>query len=72
MTPKVIAKVKDWKETTNLSTADIAKRTGIGRTIVYRILKTKLGYVSSRLVKSENLIKYDHDENPQKKISYNL
>lgn len=54
ITKKLIAEVKDLKETKNLSITQIAKVTGRARTTVYRILKEELNYIPyNKLVKQE-------------------
>lgn len=50
---KLIAKVKDLKETSNLSVTEIARLTEKSRATIYKVLKNELGYVSNRLVKRE-------------------
>lgn len=49
----LIQKVKDLKETKNLSVTEIARVIGISRPTIYKVLKNELGYVSNRLVKPE-------------------
>lgn len=49
----LIQKVKDLKETKNLSVTEIARLIGISRPTIYKVLKNELGYVSNRLVKPE-------------------
>ena len=51
----LISKVKYLKEQSNLSVAQIAKLTEKSRATIYKILKEELGYVSNRLVKSEQI-----------------
>jgi len=51
---KLIAKVKDLKETKNLSVTEIARLTEKSRATIYKVLKEHLGFVSNRLVKNEN------------------
>lgn len=49
----LIQKVKDLKETKNLSVTDISKLTGVSSPTIYKVLKEHLGYVSNRLVKND-------------------
>jgi DNA invertase Pin-like site-specific DNA recombinase len=49
----MIQKVKDLKENSNLSVAEIAKVIGVSPPTVYKVLKKELGYLSNRLVKPE-------------------
>lgn len=49
----LIQKVRDLKETKNLSVTEIAKVLAISRPTIYKILKQELGYISNRLVKQE-------------------
>jgi DNA invertase Pin-like site-specific DNA recombinase len=49
----LIQKVKDLKEKKSLSVTEIAKVIGISRPTIYKVLKEELGYVSNRLIKSE-------------------
>ena len=51
--PKLIAKVKDLKETKNLSVTEIARLTEKSRATIYKVLKEHLGFVSNLLVKPE-------------------
>ena len=54
ITKKLIAEVKDLKETKNLSITQIAKVTGRARTTISKILKDELNYIPyNRLVKQE-------------------
>jgi len=53
ITKTLIPKVKDLKETKNLSVTEIAKVIGISRPTVSKVLKEHLGYLSNRLVKPE-------------------
>jgi DNA invertase Pin-like site-specific DNA recombinase len=48
---KLIKRVQTLKEDSKLSVSEIAKVTSRSRSTIYKILKTKLGYVSPRLVK---------------------
>lgn len=50
----LIQKVKHLKESKNLSVTDISKLTGVSSPTIYKVLKEHLGYISNRLVKSEN------------------
>ena len=51
---KLISKVRDLKETKNLSITEIAKLTGRGRTTIYKVLKEELNYIPyNRLVKKD-------------------
>ena len=52
---KLIDEVKGLKENSNLSVTQIAKLTEKSRATIYKVLKTQLGYVSNRLVKSEEI-----------------
>ena len=53
---KLIAQVKDLKETKNLSITQIGKITGKVRTIIYKILKEELNYIPyNLLVKQEKI-----------------
>ena len=49
----LIQKVKQLKESKNLSVTDISKLTGVSSPTIYKVLKEHLGYVSNRLVKLE-------------------
>lgn len=49
----LIQKVRDLKETKNLSVTEIARLIGISRPTIYKVLKKELGYISNRLVKQE-------------------
>jgi len=49
----LIQKVQYLKERKNLSVTDISKLTGVSTPTIYKVLKEHLGYVSNRLVKSE-------------------
>jgi len=60
ITTKIINEVADLKENKRLSVTKIAKLTGLSRGTIYKILKTKLGYIPNRLVK-ENLNKSCND-----------
>ena len=52
MIKKLISQVKDFKENNNISTTEIAKVTGQGRTTIYKVLKEELNYVPyNRLAK---------------------
>ena len=51
----LIQKVKDLKESKNLSVTDISKLTGVSCPTIYKVLKEHLGYVSNRLVKQEEI-----------------
>jgi DNA invertase Pin-like site-specific DNA recombinase len=53
VTKKLIAKVKELKETKKLSVTEIAKLTEKSRATIYKVLKNELGYISNRLVKQE-------------------
>lgn len=53
ITKKLIAKVKELKETKKLSVTEIAKLTEKSRATIYKVLKNELGYISNRLVKQE-------------------
>jgi DNA invertase Pin-like site-specific DNA recombinase len=53
ITKPLISKIKDLKETKNLSVSEISKLLGISRPTIYKILKEHLGYVSNRLVQPE-------------------
>lgn len=50
---QLIAKVKNLKETKNLSVTEIAKLTEKSRATIYKVLKEHLGFISNRLVKPE-------------------
>jgi predicted DNA-binding transcriptional regulator AlpA len=51
---KLISQVQDLKENKNLSITEITKRTGRGRTTIYKVLKEELNYIPyNRLVKNE-------------------
>jgi len=51
ITQTLINKVKDLKESSNLSVTEIARLLGISRPTIYKVLKNELGYVSNRLVR---------------------
>jgi DNA invertase Pin-like site-specific DNA recombinase len=53
----LIQKVKHLKERKNLSVTDISKLTRVSSPTIYKVLKEHLGYISNRLVKSEE--RYD-------------
>jgi len=53
ITKKLIAEVKDLKQTKILSVSQIVKITGRSRNTIYKVLKNHLGYISNRLVKQE-------------------
>jgi DNA invertase Pin-like site-specific DNA recombinase len=53
VTKKLIAKVKELKETKKLSVTEIAKLTEKSRATIYKVLKNELGYISNLLVKQE-------------------
>jgi len=51
---KLIDQVQDLKENKSLSITQIAKITGKGRNMIYKVLKEELNYISyNRLVKQE-------------------
>lgn len=50
---KLIAEVKELKQTKMLSVSQIVKITGKSRNTIYKVLREHLGYVSNRLVKLE-------------------
>jgi len=50
---KLIQEVKELKEVKKLSVTQIAKITGRARATIYKILKNELGYVSNKLVPSQ-------------------
>ena len=55
ITKKLIAQVQDLKENKKLSITEIAKVTGKGRNIIYKVLKNELNYIPyNRLVKNLN------------------
>lgn len=53
ITPSLISQVKNYKEVKQLSVTEIAKLTQHSRSVIYKILKTELGYQSNRLIKLE-------------------
>jgi DNA invertase Pin-like site-specific DNA recombinase len=56
ITKKLIAEVKDLKQTKMLSISPIVKIIGRSRNTIYKVLKNHLGYVSNRLVKQQQNI----------------
>jgi len=52
---KLIAKVKDLKENSNLSVTEIARLTEKSRATIYKVLKEHLGFISNRLVKANKM-----------------
>ena len=55
ITPKLISKVKDLKETRNFSVTEIARLIGVSRPTIYKLLKEELGYIpANKLIKNWN------------------
>ena len=53
ITTKIINEVSDLKENKRLSVTKIARLTALSRGTIYKILKTKLGYIPNKLVKED-------------------